>query len=63
MEGRLVPNVVLAQSSWLSWPHRVVGQCQAAIAEAVEAFGRVDVLLGSTSEGKHTVRTAATPSN
>ncbi|KAF2443597.1 short chain dehydrogenase/reductase family protein-like protein [Karstenula rhodostoma CBS 690.94] len=29
---------------------RVVGQCQAAIAEAVEAFGRVDVLLGSTSE-------------
>lgn len=30
---------------------RVVGQCQAAIAEAVEAFGRIDVLLGSTSEG------------
>ncbi|KAF1961075.1 short chain dehydrogenase/reductase family protein-like protein [Byssothecium circinans] len=29
---------------------RVVGECQAAIAEAVEAFGRVDVLLGSTSE-------------
>ena len=29
---------------------RVVGQCQAAIAEAVEAFGRIDVLLGSTSE-------------
>ncbi|KAF2728348.1 short chain dehydrogenase/reductase family protein-like protein [Polyplosphaeria fusca] len=29
---------------------RVVGQCQAAIAEAVEAFGRVDVLLSSTSE-------------
>jgi NAD(P)-dependent dehydrogenase (short-subunit alcohol dehydrogenase family) len=29
---------------------RIVGQCQAAIAEAVEAFGRVDVLLGSTSE-------------
>ncbi|KAF2878585.1 hypothetical protein BDV95DRAFT_557870 [Massariosphaeria phaeospora] len=29
---------------------RVVGQCQAAVAEAVEAFGRVDVLLGSTSE-------------
>lgn len=29
---------------------RVVGQCQAAIAEAVEAFGRVDVLLGNTSE-------------
>lgn len=30
---------------------RVVGQCQAAVAEAVEAFGRVDVLLGNTSEG------------
>ncbi|KAF2741940.1 short chain dehydrogenase/reductase family protein-like protein [Sporormia fimetaria CBS 119925] len=29
---------------------RVVSQCQAAIAEAVEAFGRIDVLLGSTSE-------------
>lgn len=29
---------------------RIVGQCQAAIAEAVEAFGRVDVLLGCTSE-------------
>ncbi|KAF2015317.1 NAD(P)-binding protein [Aaosphaeria arxii CBS 175.79] len=29
---------------------RIVGQCQAAIAEAVEAFGRIDVLLGCTSE-------------
>lgn len=29
---------------------RVIGQCQAAIAEAVEAFGRVDVLLGCSSE-------------
>ncbi|KAF2755573.1 short chain dehydrogenase/reductase family protein-like protein [Pseudovirgaria hyperparasitica] len=29
---------------------RVMGQCQAAVAEAVEAFGRIDVLLGSTSE-------------
>lgn len=29
---------------------RIVGQCQAAIAEAVEAFGRVDVLLGCTTE-------------
>lgn len=58
-----MPNIVLVRSSWLSWPHRVVGQCQAAIAEAVEAFGRVDVLLGSTSEGKHTARTAATSSD
>jgi NAD(P)-dependent dehydrogenase (short-subunit alcohol dehydrogenase family) len=30
--------------------NRIVGQCQAAVAEAVEAFGRIDVLLGSTSE-------------
>ncbi|KAF2267602.1 short chain dehydrogenase/reductase family protein-like protein [Lojkania enalia] len=29
---------------------RVIGQCQAAVAEAVEAFDRIDVLLGSTSE-------------
>ncbi|CAI6333669.1 unnamed protein product [Periconia digitata] len=29
---------------------RVIGQCQSAIAEAVEAYGRVDVLVGSTSE-------------
>jgi hypothetical protein len=31
---------------------RVVSQCQSAVAEAVEAFGRIDVLLGSTSEGR-----------
>lgn len=29
---------------------RIVSQCQAAVAEALEAFGRIDVLLGSTSE-------------
>ncbi|CAO2648361.1 Nn.00g076280.m01.CDS01 [Neocucurbitaria sp. VM-36] len=29
---------------------RVVGQCQAAVAEAVEAFGRIDVLLCTASE-------------
>ncbi|KAJ4316823.1 hypothetical protein N0V94_005236 [Neodidymelliopsis sp. IMI 364377] len=29
---------------------RVVGQCQAAVAEAVEAFGRIDVLLCAASE-------------
>jgi NAD(P)-dependent dehydrogenase (short-subunit alcohol dehydrogenase family) len=34
---------------------RVVSQCQAAIAEAVEAFGRVDVLLGSTIEGNFNI--------
>jgi NAD(P)-dependent dehydrogenase (short-subunit alcohol dehydrogenase family) len=32
---------------------RVVGQCQAAVAEAVEAFGRIDVLLCAASEGKN----------
>lgn len=30
---------------------RIVGQCQAAVAEAVEAFGRIDVLLCTASEG------------
>lgn len=29
---------------------RVVGQCQAAVAEAIEAFGRIDVLLCAASE-------------
>ncbi|KAF2137331.1 uncharacterized protein K452DRAFT_321881 [Aplosporella prunicola CBS 121167] len=29
---------------------RIIGQCQAAVAEAVEAFGRIDVLLGCSSE-------------
>lgn len=33
---------------------RVVGQCQAAVAEAVEAFGRIDVLLCAASEGNAT---------
>lgn len=31
---------------------RVVGQCQAAVAEAVEAFARIDVLLCAASEGR-----------
>jgi len=30
---------------------RVIGQCQAAVAEAVAAFGRIDVLVGGTTEG------------
>ncbi|KAF1937267.1 NAD(P)-binding protein [Clathrospora elynae] len=29
---------------------RVIGQCQAAVAEAVEAFGRIDVMLCAASE-------------
>lgn len=28
-----------------------MGQCQAAVAEAVEVFGRVDILFCCTSEG------------
>ena len=31
---------------------RIMGQCGAAIAEAVEVFGRIDILLCCTSEGK-----------
>ena len=31
--------------------HRSVGQCQAAIAEAVEAYGKVDILFCCASEG------------
>ena len=33
---------------------RIMGQCQAAIAEAVEIWGRVDILLCCTSEGRYT---------
>lgn len=29
---------------------RIVGQCQSAVAEAVHAFGRVDILLNCTSQ-------------
>ena len=32
---------------------RVMGQCGAAVAEAIEVFGRVDILLCCTSEGTH----------
>ena len=31
---------------------RIMGQCGAAIAEASEAFGRIDILLCCTSEGE-----------
>lgn len=31
---------------------RVMGQCGAAIAEAVETFGRIDILLCCTSAGQ-----------
>jgi NAD(P)-dependent dehydrogenase (short-subunit alcohol dehydrogenase family) len=31
---------------------RVMGQCGAAVAEAVEVFGRIDILLCCTSEGR-----------
>lgn len=29
-----------------------MGQCQAAVAEAVEAFGKLDILLCCLSEGQ-----------
>ena len=29
----------------------VMGQCQAAVAEAVETFGKLDILLCCSSEG------------
>jgi NAD(P)-dependent dehydrogenase (short-subunit alcohol dehydrogenase family) len=32
---------------------RVMGQCGAALAEAVHTFGRIDILLCCTSEGMH----------
>jgi hypothetical protein len=53
MEGRMVVNChVLVGCAKLRYvTRRVVSQCQSAVAEAVEAFGRIDVLLGSTSEG------------
>jgi hypothetical protein len=31
---------------------RIVGQCQSATAEALEIFGRIDVLLICKSEGR-----------
>lgn len=31
----------------------VMGLCQAAVAEAVEAFGKLDILLCCSSEGLH----------
>ena len=30
-----------------------MGQCQAAVAEAVETFGKLDILLCCSSEGWH----------
>jgi NAD(P)-dependent dehydrogenase (short-subunit alcohol dehydrogenase family) len=35
---------------------RVMGQCGAAVAEAVEMFGRIDILLCCVSEGKSQYR-------
>lgn len=32
--------------------YRMIGQCQAAIAEAVTVFGRIDVLFCCSSQGK-----------
>jgi NAD(P)-dependent dehydrogenase (short-subunit alcohol dehydrogenase family) len=46
-----MPLVLYIQSLMVAY--RVVSQCQAAVAEAVEAFGRIDVLLCAASEGIH----------
>lgn len=32
--------------------HRMMGECQAVVAETVAAFGRVDILLCCTSQGR-----------
>lgn len=45
---------------------RIMGQCGAAIAEAVEVFGRVDILLCCTLEGEYSspgLRTTRTNSS
>ena len=31
----------------------MMGQCQAAVAEAVETFGKLDILLCCSSEGRY----------
>ena len=33
-----------------------MGQCQAAVAEAVEAYGKLDILLCCSSEGRSRYR-------
>ena len=35
---------------------RIIGLCQAAVAEAVEAYGKIDILFCCTSEGKPVLR-------
>jgi hypothetical protein len=34
---------------------RMIGQCQALVAEAVAAFGKVDILLCCTSQSKESI--------
>ncbi len=41
---------------------RVMGQCGAAIAEAVHTFGRIDILLCCSFEGKRTNGDESSPS-
>jgi len=38
-----------------------MGQCQAIVAEAVEAFDQIDILFCGTSEGKHPYFPSHTP--
>jgi NAD(P)-dependent dehydrogenase (short-subunit alcohol dehydrogenase family) len=35
------------------FPNRMMGECQAVVAEAAATFGRVDILLCCTSQGKN----------
>lgn len=35
------------------WNNRMMGQCQAAVAAAVDAFGRLDILMCCTSQGSY----------
>ena len=42
------------ENNWLIYGGlcRNMGECQAAVAEAVEVFGGLDILLCCTSEGR-----------
>jgi NAD(P)-dependent dehydrogenase (short-subunit alcohol dehydrogenase family) len=46
-------NLVLIDSLWMIFAytrHRKMGECQAAVAEAVNLFGKLDIVLWCTSQ-------------
>ena len=45
-------NQIFADDCRLVLEYSSVGQCQAAVAKAVESFGKVDVLFCCASQGK-----------